>query len=269
VNAAGIVKALQRHHQEPDWVCIPEAPDGKWSPRRCDLLVVHSWKSRKFEVHGYEIKCTRADWAKELADPAKGESWWRWCDRWSLAVPADQRAAILSAGAVPAGWGLVTIGEGPRPIRWVTQPELHPKDPWPWELVAIVMSTIDRRRSGEVNRLVSEQTADLQRELRDAQAKLADHRADRLANELHELRRQIELFEHETGLEIMNRSLRGFGGTIDPQAAAVIKLVRDHFKHWGSLERLGQIAAQLQSEADRWSKLVAELGLPTSSRRAV
>lgn len=264
LNAAGIVAALAARHPAPEWVTVPEAPNGKWSPRRCDLLAMHSWPSRGYEVHGYEVKISKADWAKELASPEKAESWWRWCDRWSLAVPAEAWGAISRAGDAPVGWGVVTVDFAGK-VKWQRQPSLVGREPWPWGLMAVMLSTVDRRRDVELQQAVGRATAALQTEMRDLRAKLdvvTHNPADR---QLAALRDDVRLFEETSGIKITGQ----FGG-IDGHVAQLIPVLRKHFRSWDQ-NRLGQIVAGLRIEADRMEKVMEELGLPPApaNRRLV
>lgn len=260
MNAAVVVAALVAGHPEPDWVTIPEAPNGKWSPRRCDLLAMHSWTSHQFEVHGYEVKVTRADWAKELATPAKAESWWQWCDRWSLAIPAEMEAKILSAGDVPVGWGLVVIREDGR-RSWRRRPDLHEREQWPWGLVAVMLSTVDRRRRADLQAAITAAVGPLQRQVWDLEARIRSAPGNRAQAQLDSLRLDIQNFEERTGLVISD----GFAG-IDPRVPRLVQLVQAHMPGWEH-SQLGQTAKSLRVFADRIEALCEGLGLPVPATR--
>lgn len=73
--------------------------------RRIDCVAVGCWRSTGYAVHGLELKVSRADWLKELRDPAKAASAARYCDHWWVAV-GD--ASIVKPGELPDGWGLLT-----------------------------------------------------------------------------------------------------------------------------------------------------------------
>lgn len=48
---------------------------------------------------------SRADWLRELDDPAKAEAWWPHCNRfWVVAVPG-----IIMPAELPEGWGLMEL----------------------------------------------------------------------------------------------------------------------------------------------------------------
>lgn len=83
--------------------------------RSCDAIVVDTWPSSGLAIHGFEVKVSRSDWLRELADPLKAEAFRRYCDRWWLAVGDP---SIVRPGELPEGWGLMTYCMAKRPSRW-------------------------------------------------------------------------------------------------------------------------------------------------------
>lgn len=74
--------------------------------RTLDALTLSLWPSRGMELHGYEIKCSRADWLREKADPSKAETFIRRLDRFSLVVTD---ATYVAEGELPPDWGLISV----------------------------------------------------------------------------------------------------------------------------------------------------------------
>lgn len=72
--------------------------------RTADFMALDCWPAQGLHLHGHEVKVSRADWLRELKDPAKAAEFKRFCDRWWLVV-AD--AAIVKTGELPDGWGLM------------------------------------------------------------------------------------------------------------------------------------------------------------------
>lgn len=52
-------------------------------------------------VHGFEVKVSRSDWLRELADADKAEAWSRYCHHWWLVAPRE----VVRPGELPDGWG--------------------------------------------------------------------------------------------------------------------------------------------------------------------
>ena len=80
---------------------------GSNANRAADAIAVHQWPSRQWAIHGFEIKVSRSDLARELANPKKADVMWQYCDYWWLAVPQG----LVSARDVPEDWGIFTVGE--------------------------------------------------------------------------------------------------------------------------------------------------------------
>lgn len=105
----GQLRALLRDRHlpkrnRPEWAYLEEVRNapGFDATRSLDALAVHLWPSRGHEIHGYEIKCSRSDWLRELKDPHKAEAFAGWCDRfWIVAAPGIVRDEL------PIAWGLL------------------------------------------------------------------------------------------------------------------------------------------------------------------
>lgn len=94
--------------------------------RTADFLAQDLWDAKGLLLHGHEVKVSRSDWLRELADPDKAESIKRYCDRWWLVVP-DRR---IVRDDLPPGWGLLALDDSDR-LRVVHRapaltPEPHP-----------------------------------------------------------------------------------------------------------------------------------------------
>jgi hypothetical protein len=77
--------------------------------RTADLIAVDMWKAGRYEVHGHEVKVSRADWLRELRDPDKAGEFLPYVNRWWIVVPD---AGIVRDGELPAGWGLLALRGG-------------------------------------------------------------------------------------------------------------------------------------------------------------
>lgn len=72
--------------------------------RRIDALYVGFARSRGHLIQGFELKTSRQDWEKELAQPDKAEWWFERTHRWWLVV---SDASIIGRGELPPGWGVM------------------------------------------------------------------------------------------------------------------------------------------------------------------
>jgi hypothetical protein len=101
------------------YVLIEQVPPGTGGSggRYADAVAFGTWRSMNVSrgrVHhpviGIEVKVSRADWLRELAQPEKSASIKALCDRWYVAV-SDER--IVRAGELPSGWGMMAVQEVP------------------------------------------------------------------------------------------------------------------------------------------------------------
>lgn len=103
----------ERHAKQsgngPEWAYMEHVRDaaGFSARRTADALALHLWPSRGHELHGYEVKVSRSDWRRELADPAKAEAWCRIVDRWWIVAPRG----IVPPEELPTGWGLLEAAQ--------------------------------------------------------------------------------------------------------------------------------------------------------------
>ncbi|MCL6424454.1 hypothetical protein Bequi_13875 [Brachybacterium sp. JHP9] len=143
-NAAGLPRWVYAEHvralsstREADAIALDEhaAP---WSERKDDPD--HGYHDR--DVHGFEVKVSRADWLRELATHHpefasrwKSHAWGRYCTHWWLVVP-DPR--IVAPGELPAGWGLLA---GTARLRAVVPAAPRPAEPMAADLLHMVART--------------------------------------------------------------------------------------------------------------------------------
>lgn len=123
VTSAHIKAALHKPFPAPGWRIFYEVGDdtGARVRRHADAVAMGIWPSNGHQIHGFEIKVSRADFAAEMRDPTKSQAVFQYCDRWSLVVPSG----LVKAEEVPAPWGLMTF-DG-KSIRTVKQaPPLEP-----------------------------------------------------------------------------------------------------------------------------------------------
>lgn len=140
--------------------------------RHADAVAIGIWPSTGHAIHGFEIKISRGDWLRELADPGKSQSIFAFCHRWSLVTPHG----LVAPDELPPGWGLYSFKDG-RLRETVMPKRLEPLPPTPGFMAALVrrageqdnalLSEIHRRvreeeiakRDAEVERRVAEQIA--------------------------------------------------------------------------------------------------------------
>lgn len=113
-TATAIADALEKHFIDPkdptSGVVLREVT-APGSSRRIDLLAVSLWASRGFGIDAVEIKVDRADYLREIDNPAKADPWWRCSNRFWIAAPST---LIADPTLLPKGWGLLVPANGRR-----------------------------------------------------------------------------------------------------------------------------------------------------------
>jgi hypothetical protein len=79
------------------------APGTGWGARWADVLVLSCWRSKGQTLTGYEVKASKADLKRELADLNKHQALARYCDAWWLVVWDE---SVLVDG-IPDDWGIM------------------------------------------------------------------------------------------------------------------------------------------------------------------
>lgn len=104
VSANTIYRALVDYY-EPSAVVTGEVPNatGFDARRRIDAVAVGCWPSRGLYYHAIEIKVSRQDLKRELANPEKAEAIATFCDQFFIAAPAG----LCDPDILPPAWGLL------------------------------------------------------------------------------------------------------------------------------------------------------------------
>lgn len=116
--------------------------------RTCDFMAQDTWPGAGLALHGFEVKCSRSDWLRELKTPDKALMFRAFCDYWWL-VAADD--TIAAPAELPPGWGLLVVTRTRAKLRAVVPaPRLTP-EPMPRTmqvaLLRAAVKTAPRRSS--------------------------------------------------------------------------------------------------------------------------
>jgi hypothetical protein len=213
-TAVDIKKALMKAYAPPSHRIFFEVSNdtGTRARRWIDALAVGIWPSTGHEIVGIEIKVSRGDWKRELAEPQKAQELMRFCTRWYVACPDG----MLKADELPATWGMLAYKDGI--IRQkVTAKLLEPEPITPGFMMAILRNAnaVDMEL---VNRLVQESAAEQNKRYEADLARAVENRVrdnDRNAKKALEV---ADLLYKITGENILNW---GF----DPTALAAAYLL--------------------------------------------
>jgi hypothetical protein len=109
------------------------APGTGWSgtSRWADVLALGVWPSKGLTLDGYEIKASRTDLKKELADPNKHRAVARYCTEWWLVVWDEK---VIEGLDIPADWGIMLTSEldwDERELKVIRKAPKREPEPWP------------------------------------------------------------------------------------------------------------------------------------------
>lgn len=77
--------------------------------RTADFVAMDLWPSRGLALHGHEVKVSRSDWLRELAEPGKAAEFIPYMNYWWAVVSGPR---IVRDGELPEGWGLLVMRGG-------------------------------------------------------------------------------------------------------------------------------------------------------------
>lgn len=202
LDANDVLKALQTRYSPPEWAFFKElrvgtgfkgySLDREWGnpEQRIDAWVINCWPSQEFKRLAFEVKISRSDFLKELAEPTKRQVALKFSNEFYFAAPAG----LIKSDELPEECGLIEVYEDGRTRIRRRAPTRPGSDPC-WRFVAaLARRTFDRDATA------------LEEELRRYRS-----RARRSEEELWELKRQVST------LRVENRVLRDIVKTVAPE----------------------------------------------------
>jgi hypothetical protein len=178
----------------PAFTRLPQVRNGTGFSRRksrtADALIVSTYPSRGLYLAGVEIKVSKSDWRKELADPDKQSEIGKYCREWYVAAPAG----VIPHAEVPATWGIVecdsrgaNITRAAKPVDFVSPDML---------LICSILRAAESVHVDYVHR-------DDVNEVAETKVKSATDAAVQVyEREIDQLKRSISVFEDASGVKI-------------------------------------------------------------------
>lgn len=134
-------------HNVNEWRFVME--DGKWRKQfkdgfnpeqRIDAWAMSAWKSDKYKSIAYEIKVSRTDFLREIAEPEKRATAMRFSNQFYFVAPDG----IIKPSEVPEGCGLLLIRDGKVSIS-VGAPSREIAEPT-WAFYAALVRSLGRKQ---------------------------------------------------------------------------------------------------------------------------
>lgn len=188
LTSADVINCLKQRFGGTAWAFLEQVAPGTGARnyRWADAIAMSVWPSRGFDIHGIEVKISRYDFLKELAQPQKSEAVQKYCNRWWIATSDD---SIVQPGELPPTWGwMVVNGKG---MKVLTEaPPLTPQ-PISIEFLAAVMRNKATTDESEVARRIDAAVKD--------SIKTREIYAEEKSRKLHEV---VAEFERRSGVKI-------------------------------------------------------------------
>lgn len=215
MNEATLIGRLAGRFAPPEWAFLRQVRNATGAgrvTRTADAIAMSLWPSRGLELHGFEVKVSRSDWLREVADPAKADEIARFCSRWWI-VTADPK--MVAAGELPPTWGLmVPHGAG---LRAVVEAPLNPtvQEPTRAFLASVLRSVVEQAPGkAEIDAEADRRAEDVRAECAksyEAAVKVAVAKTER---ELVALQERLRAFESAAGVSIDKWSAGNIGDVV-------------------------------------------------------
>lgn len=231
-----------------EYALLPHVRDGAGftAGRTIDAVAVSLWPSRGLTIHGYEVKCSRSDWLRELKEPAKADAAAAFCDHFSI-VAAD--ASIVADGELPPTWGLL-VARGVKLVTVVPAPVLPGVDP-KRPISRHIMVTMLRSAGAQVAASPAEVMAAREEGAKHERA-IMERQTQHVRDDLAELREKVRAFEDAAGVSFSQR----WGGLDPAKVGAALRVVlADDGATEAARQRMDGVRLQLQGVLDAMDKL--------------
>jgi hypothetical protein len=192
-SAHEVIVMLEKKYCAPSWAFFTEVKSSVgFGNRRADGIAVAMWRSLGLEIHGFEVKCSRADWLNELKDGGKSEEIFKYCNRWWI-VAADD--SIVHNGELPPTWGLqIPNGRG---MRVATKaPKLLPEPLTVWFVAEVLRRAFDSQKRPEALDIEFQRGRDA------GKAEATNYNYKYEMEKAEKLQKRVDEFEKASGVRI-------------------------------------------------------------------
>lgn len=203
LSAPQLCQRIAAAHGAPEWVTFFEVRDGAgWDRRTADAVAMNLWKSRGLTLRGFEVKVSRSDLKRELADPSKAEGVAKFCDEWYLVVPKG--LVKDETQDVPLGWGIMEADETKEGLRTVRAAVRNPE---PMPLTRGFMAQVLKGAARMVERENHDwvRREDIAKEIEEAVEQgraCVPHEMQLLKSRVSILEKRLAEFKRRTGIDL-------------------------------------------------------------------
>lgn len=258
---ATIYAELRERYCAPEHALFFEVANGTGSNirRYADALAMNLFPSRGLTLSGFEIKVSRHDWQRELANPKKVEEGiFKYCDHWWITAPQG----IVQKDELPPTWGLLELQEK-KGLRQVVRAPRLKAEPLARHIVAAILRRASEADEGLVREAVRRKDEDREKRYRERLEREVDSRTARLREQLQ----AVEGIERQLGMKLTDwYAHEGYGRIIKAIDASGIA------NSYGSLrdlaQRLGSMAKSLEVHIAEFDALAPDVPRPDAETKA-
>lgn len=199
ITTADVEDLLAQRYPRDRYALFFDVPDnvGTNAHRRADAVAIGCWRSGGHLIEGFEIKVSRSDWLRELAQVTKADPFVERCDRWWLVTGAP---GIAKAEEIPACWGWLSVSKGGLRVQKPAPrlPQADTRVPRLFLIGILRKFQDDLTKSPEVAQILK-RAAEVRDEEIERRVRWKTERNDRRTAELEA---KVQRFEAESGLKI-------------------------------------------------------------------
>lgn len=194
-----IKAALKVRYPLPEWAVYFNVANGTGGNQRrwADAVAFNCYPSRGLGIIGFEIKVSRSDWLRELAQPDKSVAVQQYCDYWYVVAPPD----IVRAGELPPTWGLIEH-KGERLYTKTEAPKLTDTKPISRAFMVAVLRNAAQADESQINVLIEARIKSIREKNQEHINSEVQHRTRRHDNVV----KKLEEIKASTGIDLTDWS---------------------------------------------------------------
>lgn len=249
MTARDIEKLIAATYPSPEYATFIEVRNSVGfasKVRSADAMVMSLWPSRGIYMHGYEIKVSKSDWNRELANPAKAEEIAQFCKFWSVVCPDG----LIDPDSVPPNWGLVYAKD--RKLKTVKYPKEMEHRPPTWALFASLCRDVTEQWLPAS--VVDERVAQQVKEIDERRKKHEPLEMRNLRESLDNLNSRVKAFEDASGVQ-----LDRYSEYFNREIGAAVKLLRGSHKPAELLDKMRDELTRAAAALESARKAVADV----------
>lgn len=248
-----VISLLAKRYPTAEYAVAFEVANatGAARARAADCVAMACWPSRGLRIIGHEIKVSRSDWQKELADPSKAEAIAKYCDEWFV-VAGDSK--IVREGELPASWGLLVASGGKLVLAEKPKVALKPI-PLDRLFAAAFLRAMQKPQASAFDKLIQEARWKGHQEGREQ----AKRNGQDFEGKLDELTERVRKFTEETGINPLDNYAPWKGKTVGEAVRILQGGIPDLSDKIDAFRRLAKECERAASECETITEAAAEL----------